>query len=45
VRGLAPAEAARLGNATAAHCVQAVGSTTGILPLPKILKFMRAHGG
>jgi len=30
-------EAARLGNATAAHCVQAVGATTGIPKLSKIL--------
>lgn len=36
-------EAARWGNATAAHCVQAVGATTGVPRLAGIRAFMKAH--
>lgn len=43
--GHKPSEAARLGNAVAAHCVQAVGATTGIKPLKQILAFQRRQGG
>lgn len=39
LRGLSPSEAARLGNAVSAHCVQAVGATTGIRPLAEVLAF------
>ncbi len=39
MRGLAPSAAARLGNAVSAHCVQAVGASTGIRPLAEILEF------
>jgi sugar/nucleoside kinase (ribokinase family) len=41
--GLKPSEATRLGNAVAAHCVQAVGATTGINPLKQILAFQKNH--
>jgi len=41
--GYKPSEAARLGNAVAAHCVQAVGATTGIKPLRDILAFQKKH--
>jgi sugar/nucleoside kinase (ribokinase family) len=40
-----PSRAARLGNAVAAHCVQAVGATTGLKPLKEILAFQKKHGG
>jgi sugar/nucleoside kinase (ribokinase family) len=43
VKGLAPQDAARLGNAVSAHCVQAVGATTGIKPLAQIEAFQRRH--
>jgi len=42
--GYTPSRAARLGNAVAAHCVQAVGATTGIKPLKEVLAFQRKHG-
>jgi sugar/nucleoside kinase (ribokinase family) len=38
-RGLAMPEAAALGNAVAAHCIQAVGASTGIVPLGQIREF------
>jgi sugar/nucleoside kinase (ribokinase family) len=41
LRGLPPVDAARLGNAVSAHCVQAVGATTGIPPLDKVLAFQK----
>lgn len=41
LRGRHPFEAARLGNAVAAHCVQAVGATTGVPSLAKVEAFMR----
>lgn len=37
--GLAMPEAALLGNATAAHCIQAAGASTGIIPLDQIKAF------
>ena len=43
-QGYTPSQAARLGNAVAAHCVQAVGATTGIKPLGEILAFQRTRG-
>jgi len=41
IRGDSPADAARLGNAVSAHCVQAVGATTGIKPLSQVLAFQK----
>ena len=43
LRGYSPLEAMRLGNAVSAHCVQAVGATTGIRPLKDILAFQKKH--
>jgi len=43
VRGMHPREAALLGNATSAHCVQAVGATTGIPKLDAVLDFQKKH--
>lgn len=43
LRGLSPVDAARLGNAVSAHCVQAVGATTGVKPLKKILEFQKKN--
>jgi sugar/nucleoside kinase (ribokinase family) len=37
--GLTLPEAARLGNATAAHCIQAPGASTGIVSLEQIKSF------
>ncbi|MCL2330350.1 MAG: carbohydrate kinase family protein [Phycisphaerae bacterium] len=37
--GLGMAEAALLGNATAAHCIQAAGASTGIVSLERIKEF------
>lgn len=42
--GKSPSDAARLGNAVSAHCVQAVGASTGIKPLAEILQFQRSRG-
>ncbi|MCZ7644463.1 MAG: carbohydrate kinase family protein [Planctomycetota bacterium] len=42
LKGLHPVEAARLGNATSAHCVQALGATTGIPRLEKVRRFMKS---
>jgi sugar/nucleoside kinase (ribokinase family) len=39
--GLSMPEAAQLGNATAAHCIQAAGASTGIVPLAKIKLFQK----
>ena len=39
LQGRTPADAARLGNAVSAHCVQAVGATTGIKLLKHVLAF------
>jgi sugar/nucleoside kinase (ribokinase family) len=41
IRGLSANDAARLGNAVSAHCVQAVGATTGIPPLDSVLAFQK----
>ena len=41
LKGRSPFAAARLGNATSAHCIQAVGATTGIPKLAALEKFMR----
>lgn len=42
LKGRSPFEAARLGNATSAFCIQAVGATTGIPKLAVVEKFMRS---
>lgn len=42
LRGLSPNDAARLGCAVSAFCVQAVGATTGIRGLEEVLKFQVA---
>ena len=39
-RGFSPLEACRLENAVGAHCVMAVGATTGIKPYAQIKAFM-----
>ncbi len=39
--GLDLPEAALLGNATAAHCIQAPGASTGIVPLDQIKAFQK----
>jgi len=39
--GLSMSEAALLGNATAAHCIQAPGASTGIVPLEQIQAFQK----
>lgn len=39
--GLSMPDAARLGNATAAHCIQAPGASTGIVPLEQIKAFQK----
>lgn len=39
--GLAMPDAAMLGNATAAHCIQAAGASTGIVPLDRIKEFQK----
>lgn len=39
--GLSVVEAAKLGNATAAHCIQAPGASTGIVPLAEIKAFQQ----
>lgn len=39
--GLTMPEAALLGNATAAHCIQAAGASTGIVSLAKIKEFQK----
>ena len=41
LRGHPPLEAARLGNAVSAHCVQAIGATTGVPRLNRVLSFQR----
>ena len=41
LRGCTPAEAARLGNAVSAHCVQAIGATTGVPHLKRVLEFQK----
>jgi len=40
--GLAIDEAALLGNAVAAHCIQAPGASTGIAPIEEIRAFQKA---
>jgi len=40
-KGMTIPEAALLGNATAAHCIQAPGASTGIVPLEQILEFQK----
>ncbi len=39
--GLSMPDAAMLGNATAAHCIQAPGASTGIVPLEQIRSFQK----
>ena len=39
--GLSVPDAARLGNATAAHCIQAPGASTGIVGLERIKAFQK----
>jgi sugar/nucleoside kinase (ribokinase family) len=39
--GLSIPDAARLGNATAAHCIQAPGASTGIVSLDRIRAFQK----
>lgn len=39
--GLSMPDAALLGNATAAHCIQAPGASTGIVPLARIREFQK----
>jgi sugar/nucleoside kinase (ribokinase family) len=39
--GLSMPDAALLGNATAAHCIQAAGASTGIVPLEQIKAFQK----
>lgn len=39
--GLSMPDAALLGNATAAHCIQAPGASTGIVPLDQIKVFQK----
>ena len=41
LRGEAPQDAARLGNAVSAHCVQAIGATTGIPKLKTVFSFQK----
>jgi sugar/nucleoside kinase (ribokinase family) len=41
VKGLSPVDAAKLGNAVSAHCVQSIGATTGIKPLKQIEAFQK----
>jgi len=36
--------AARFGNASAAHCVQAIGCTAGVKSLEDILEFQKQNG-
>lgn len=40
--GLSMTDAAALGNAVAAHCIQAPGASTGIVPLTQIRAFQKA---
>jgi len=40
-QGQSMPEAAALGNAVAAHCIQAAGAATGIVPLEQIRRFQR----
>lgn len=39
--GLSMPDAAQLGNAVAAHCIQAAGASTGIVPLEQIKAFKK----
>lgn len=39
--GLSMPEAAQFGNATAAHCIQAPGASTGIVPLEQIRAYQK----
>ncbi len=39
--GMTMPDAALLGNATAAHCIQAAGASTGIVPLEQIKAFQK----
>ncbi len=41
--GMNMVESARLGNAVGAHCVMAVGATTGIRPYAEIKQFMEGN--
>ena len=44
LEGWAPQRCARLGNAVAAFCIQAIGCTSGVRPLGDVLKFMEENG-
>jgi sugar/nucleoside kinase (ribokinase family) len=41
LRGDPPQQAAKMGNAVSAHCVQAIGATTGIPPLKTVVGWMK----
>jgi sugar/nucleoside kinase (ribokinase family) len=41
LKGMSLGDCAELGNATAAHCIMAVGCTTGVKPLKEIQAFQR----
>jgi sugar/nucleoside kinase (ribokinase family) len=43
INGLKPKDAAQLGNAVSAHCVQAVGATTGIPKLTEVIAFQKKN--
>ena len=45
LQGLSTEECARLGNATSAHCVGAVGCTSGVKTLEETQAFQESHGG
>ena len=44
LRGWALDDAARFGNATAAHCVQAIGCTSGVKSFEEIVAFQQQRG-
>jgi sugar/nucleoside kinase (ribokinase family) len=44
IQGWETPRTARFANAVAAHCIQAVGCSTGIRPAEEILKFMEQQG-
>lgn len=43
LHGYTPLHAARLGNAVGAHCIQAIGATTGIPRLEQVLAFQQKN--
>jgi sugar/nucleoside kinase (ribokinase family) len=42
-RGLSVSDAARFGNAVAAHCVRQVGGTEGVVGFEETLEWMASH--